>query len=170
MAEKMTRRTFMKSAAAAAAAISLSGVLTGCGGSGQLAGRTVRRHVPSFRGRSKAEAGIPRRDFLCLRHDVGQALCHRGKRSEAELPRCRNQGSLPEWSACGAEDRHQRHQRDAVPCQEEWRLCSHQDPAFPYHGLTRRPFCPEHSLKECPGLFVVLPNQKMAFSAYLSCL
>ena len=32
MAEKMTRRTFMKSAAAAAAAISLSGVLTGCGG------------------------------------------------------------------------------------------------------------------------------------------
>ena len=36
MAEKMTRRTFMKSAAAAAAAISLSGVLTGCG-SGQLA-------------------------------------------------------------------------------------------------------------------------------------
>ena len=34
MAEKMTRRTFMKSAAAAAAAISLSGVLTG-GGSWQ---------------------------------------------------------------------------------------------------------------------------------------
>lgn len=34
MAEKMTRRTFMKSAAAAAAAISLSGVLVGCGSSG----------------------------------------------------------------------------------------------------------------------------------------
>lgn len=34
MAEKMTRRTFMKSAAAAAAAISLSGVLAGCGSSG----------------------------------------------------------------------------------------------------------------------------------------
>ena len=32
MAEKMTRRTFMKSAAAAAAAISLSGILAGCGG------------------------------------------------------------------------------------------------------------------------------------------
>ena len=32
MAEKMTRRTFMKSAATAAAAISLSGVLVGCGG------------------------------------------------------------------------------------------------------------------------------------------
>lgn len=32
MAEKMTRRTFMESAAAAAAAISLSGVLVGCGG------------------------------------------------------------------------------------------------------------------------------------------
>ena len=163
MAEKMTRRTFMKSAAAAAAAISLSGVLTGCGGSGQLAddevqigpftvkvfgldvdlgtesgtdkgaitGKVRLRYdagggswqggqygdmFQAFRGRSKAEAGIPRRDFLCLRHDVGQALCHRGKRSEAELPRCRNQGSLPEWSACGAEDRHQRHQRDAVPC------------------------------------------------------
>jgi hypothetical protein len=34
MAEKMTRRTFMKSAAAAAAAISLSGMLAGCGSSG----------------------------------------------------------------------------------------------------------------------------------------
>ena len=43
MAEKMTRRTFMKSAAAAAAAISLSGVLVGCGGSGQLADDEVRR-------------------------------------------------------------------------------------------------------------------------------
>lgn len=32
MAEKMTRRTFMKSAAVAAAAVSLSGVLVGCGG------------------------------------------------------------------------------------------------------------------------------------------
>ena len=38
MAEKMTRRTFMKSAAAAAAAISLSGVLTGCGGGGSWQG------------------------------------------------------------------------------------------------------------------------------------
>ena len=32
MAEKMTRRTFMKSAAAAAAAVSMSGILAGCGG------------------------------------------------------------------------------------------------------------------------------------------
>ena len=32
MAEKMTRRTFMKSAAAAAIAVSLSGALAGCGG------------------------------------------------------------------------------------------------------------------------------------------
>ena len=32
MAEKMTRRTFMKSAAAAAVAVSLSGMLAGCGG------------------------------------------------------------------------------------------------------------------------------------------
>ena len=32
MAEKMTRRTFMKSAAAAAVAVSLSGILAGCGG------------------------------------------------------------------------------------------------------------------------------------------
>lgn len=46
MAEKMTRRTFMKSAAAAAAAISLSGVLVGCGGSGQLA-ETRSRSDPS---------------------------------------------------------------------------------------------------------------------------
>ena len=44
MAEKMTRRTFMKSAAAAAAAISLSGVLTGCGGSWQT---TRSRSDPS---------------------------------------------------------------------------------------------------------------------------
>ena len=42
MAEKMTRRTFMKSAAAAAAAISLSGVLVGCGSSGQLADDEVQ--------------------------------------------------------------------------------------------------------------------------------
>lgn len=32
MAEKITRRTFLKCAAATAAAVSLSGVLTGCGG------------------------------------------------------------------------------------------------------------------------------------------
>lgn len=32
MAEKMTRRTFMKGAVAAAVVVSLSGVLTGCGG------------------------------------------------------------------------------------------------------------------------------------------
>lgn len=37
----MTRRTFMKSAAAAAAAISLSGVLTGCGG-GSVAADEVK--------------------------------------------------------------------------------------------------------------------------------
>lgn len=42
MAEKMTRRTFMKSAAAAAAAISLSGVLTGCGSSGPAAAAADR--------------------------------------------------------------------------------------------------------------------------------
>ena len=42
MAEKMTRRTFMKSAATAAAAISLSGVLVGCGSSGQLADDEVQ--------------------------------------------------------------------------------------------------------------------------------
>lgn len=42
MAEKMTRRTFMKSAAVAAAAISLSGVLVGCGSSGQLADDEVQ--------------------------------------------------------------------------------------------------------------------------------
>ena len=42
MAEKMTRRTFMKSAAAAAAAISLSGVLAGCGSSSGLAQNEVR--------------------------------------------------------------------------------------------------------------------------------
>ena len=32
MTTKMTRRTFLKGAAAAAAAVSLSGLLTGCGG------------------------------------------------------------------------------------------------------------------------------------------
>ena len=33
MTTKMDRRTFLKGAAAAAAAVSLSGLLTGCGGS-----------------------------------------------------------------------------------------------------------------------------------------
>lgn len=42
MAEKMTRRTFMKGAAAAAIAVSLSGVLAGCGGGGGLAQDEVR--------------------------------------------------------------------------------------------------------------------------------
>ena len=47
MAEKMTRRTFMKSAAAAAAAVSLSGILAGCGGGqaqdeGKLGAYTVK--------------------------------------------------------------------------------------------------------------------------------
>lgn len=42
MAEKMTRRTFMKSAAAAAVAVSLSGVLVGCGG-GSTAADEVKR-------------------------------------------------------------------------------------------------------------------------------
>lgn len=41
MAEKMTRRTFMKSAAAAAVAVSLSGVLVGCGG-GSAAANEVK--------------------------------------------------------------------------------------------------------------------------------
>lgn len=41
MAEKMTRRTFMKSAAAAAVAVSLSGVLVGCGG-GSVAADEVK--------------------------------------------------------------------------------------------------------------------------------
>lgn len=36
MTTKMTRRTFLKEAAAAAAAVSLSGLLTGCGGSQEL--------------------------------------------------------------------------------------------------------------------------------------
>lgn len=42
MAEKMTRRTFMKSAAAVAAAVSLSGMLAGCGSSSGLAQNEVR--------------------------------------------------------------------------------------------------------------------------------
>lgn len=41
MTTKMTRRTFLKGAAAAAAAVSLSGLLTGCGG-GQLADNEVQ--------------------------------------------------------------------------------------------------------------------------------
>ena len=45
MAEKMTRRTFMKSAAAAAVAVSLSGVLTGCGGSGPHKTRCALVHL-----------------------------------------------------------------------------------------------------------------------------
>ena len=36
MTTKMTRRTFLKGAAAAAAAVSLSGLLTGCGGDQEL--------------------------------------------------------------------------------------------------------------------------------------
>lgn len=47
MTTKMTRRTFLKGAAAAAAAVSLSGLLTGCGGD-QLADTMRSRlvHIP----------------------------------------------------------------------------------------------------------------------------
>lgn len=41
MTTKMDRRTFLKGAAAAAAAVSLSGLLTGCGGD-QLADNEVQ--------------------------------------------------------------------------------------------------------------------------------
>lgn len=44
MTTKMTRRTFLKGAAAAAAAVSLSGLLTGCGGD-QLADNEVQLGV-----------------------------------------------------------------------------------------------------------------------------
>lgn len=44
MTTKMTRRTFLKGAAAAAAAVSLSGLLTGCGGD-QLADNAVQLGV-----------------------------------------------------------------------------------------------------------------------------
>lgn len=42
MTTKMTRRTFLKGAAAAAAAVSLSGLLTGCGGSPELPDNEVQ--------------------------------------------------------------------------------------------------------------------------------
>ena len=149
MAEKMTRRTFMKSAAAAAAAISLSGVLTGCGGSGQLADDEVQIGpftVKVFGARMwicGTESGTDKGAItgkVRLRYDAGGGSWQGGQygdmfqasvgeaklkqvspdrglslsptrcwvsplpreegRSEAELPRCRNQGSLPEWSAC----------------------------------------------------------------------
>ncbi len=205
MAEKMTRRTFMKSAAAAAAAISLSGVLTGCGGSGQLADDEVQigpftvkvfgldvdlgtesgtdkgaitgkvrlrydagggswqggQYGDMFQasvGEAKLKQVSPVGTFFVSDTLLGKPFATEEKDLRLNFPDAEIKEAYLEWSACGAENRHQRHQRDAVPCQEEWRLCSHQDPAFPYHGLTRRPFCPEHSSKECPGLFVVLPS------------
>lgn len=42
MTTKMTRRTFLKGAAAAAAAVSLSGLLTGCGGDPELPDNEVQ--------------------------------------------------------------------------------------------------------------------------------
>ena len=42
MTTKMTRRTFLKGAAAAAAAVSLSGLLTGCGGNPELPDNEVQ--------------------------------------------------------------------------------------------------------------------------------
>lgn len=45
MTTKMTRRTFLKGAAAAAAAVSLSGLLTGCGGNWQTM-RSRLVHIP----------------------------------------------------------------------------------------------------------------------------
>ena len=45
MTSKMDRRTFLKGAAAAAAAVSLSGLLTGCGGSQELPDNEVQLGV-----------------------------------------------------------------------------------------------------------------------------
>ena len=45
MTTKMTRRTFLKGAAAAAAAVSLSGLLTGCGGDQELPDNAVQLGV-----------------------------------------------------------------------------------------------------------------------------
>lgn len=45
MTTKMTRRTFLKGAAAAAAAVSLSGLLTGCGGNPELPDNEVQLGV-----------------------------------------------------------------------------------------------------------------------------
>lgn len=42
MTTKMDRRTFLKGAAAAAAAVSLSGLLTGCGGNPELPDNEVQ--------------------------------------------------------------------------------------------------------------------------------
>lgn len=55
MTTKMTRRTFLKGAAAAAAAVSLSGLLTGCGGDQELPDNAVqlgvqRKHLRPERG------------------------------------------------------------------------------------------------------------------------
>ena len=45
MTTKMTRSTFLKGAAAAAAAVSLSGLLTGCGGDQELPDNAVQLGV-----------------------------------------------------------------------------------------------------------------------------
>lgn len=45
MTTKMDRRTFLKGAAAAAAAVSLSGLLTGCGGDQELPDNAVQLGV-----------------------------------------------------------------------------------------------------------------------------
>lgn len=64
MAEKMTRRTFMKSAAAAAAAISLSGVLTGCGGGGSWQGGQYGDMFQAFVGEAKLKQVSPAGTFF----------------------------------------------------------------------------------------------------------
>ena len=46
MTTKMTRRTFLKGAAAAAAAVSLSGLLTGCGVTSWQTMRSRSVHIP----------------------------------------------------------------------------------------------------------------------------
>ena len=132
MTTKMDRRTFLKGAAAAAAAVSLSGLLTGCGGNqladnevqigpfivkvygldvdlgtasgndkGAITGKVKLRYDAggsswqggSYNNMFKAvvvDANLtqvaPHRTVLCFGCAGGQALCHRGKGPEAELP------------------------------------------------------------------------------------
>ena len=88
MTTKMTRRTFLKGAAAAAAAVSQSGLLTGCGGDQELPDNAVQLGVfnVSIYGLNVDQGGAGRRRRCHHRHREDPLLRQRQQYAGCALP------------------------------------------------------------------------------------
>ena len=142
MTTKMTRRTFLKGAAAAAAAVSLSGLLTGCGG-GQLADNEVQIgpfivkvygldvNLGTVSGNNKGAIT----GKVKLRYDAGGSSCN--------------------------DHYHQQHNGCALPDEtRRQQFCCH-----PGRLIGSRTLCPGHSGKSARGFLPFCPGAEGWFWA-----